>query len=101
MTSQTIQILINKEIKAIPNLEKLFGHEILELFVTPKNEIYHHALNENVNFEFWTILEDHENRKRVFYISEENYFGLGAENNKNMLINLGFYGSLIEMISLL
>lgn len=101
MTPEYVRIIINRAIEQIPNFEILYEKEVFKMLITPKNEQYFNALNEDVKFEFWTILIDDENKKRVFYLEKDNHFGLGAITDKNTLINLGYYGSFIEIIAAL
>jgi hypothetical protein len=101
MTPEYVQIMINRAIEQIPNFEILFEKEVLKMVITPKKEQYSNALNEEVKFECWTILIDYKNKKRVFYLEKDNLFGLGAITDKNKLINLGYYGSFIEIIAAL
>jgi hypothetical protein len=89
---------ITDEIQEELRISKLYGFGFSSYLIEPLLETYHKALNKEISERYWTILIERENRKTLFFIEEDNLFGLGSIGSSNELIDLGYYGTLAELL---
>ena len=69
--------------------------------IKPIKQIYLSSLNNKIQYELWTVLEETTdgNGYKIFYSEDEKLFGLGIKSKSNELICLGFYGSFLNTVS--
>lgn len=100
MTSNEVIHIINEEIKGRVNISNLHGVDLKKCLINPVRQRYVSSLDDNIAFEFWTVLEETEDGKgyKIFYDENENSFGLGMKGFKNELVYLGNYGTFLETL---
>ena len=99
-----IQELIFKELKvgAIDNWHGIEMANIDQHLITPRLQVYHHSNGADLQWEFWTVLEeipDDQSGYTVFYDVDENMFGLGFHGPGGKMFSLGLSGSFLETLN--
>ncbi|WP_237067476.1 hypothetical protein [Microbulbifer guangxiensis] len=99
-----IQELISKELKggAIDNWHGIETDNIDQHLVTPRVQVYHDSNGADLQWEFWTVLEeipDDQSGYTVFYDVDVNMFGLGFHGTGGRMFSLGLYGSFLETLN--
>lgn len=89
---------LDSEIKSELKQSLQFGFDWSKSIITPVKQPYLNAINRNKTEIYWTVLIDQENNKTIFYIAEDDIYGLASINSTNDLIDLGYYGTLSELI---
>ena len=100
MTSKEVIHIINEEIEGNFDISNLHGVDLKKCLIKPIRQKYVSSLNDNLTFDFWTVLEETEDKNgyKIFYDEDENSFGLGMKGFKNELIYLGNYGTFLETL---
>lgn len=96
ITSKDIAAIIMAEVEAATELDVYMKVYLKKHLVEPKKQTYIDQLNESINYEFWTVLEEGEDGYRIAYDADDNSFVLGMLNNENQLEYIGHHGTFIE-----
>ena len=95
---------IKNEIKDNPidNWHGITIDNISKHLIPPLLENYFDPMDENVSYQYWTVLEEFPEDKSgytIFFVPNEEEFGLGMHGNSDQMISLGIYGSFIEALN--
>lgn len=100
LTSDEVIHIIYEEIQNIFDISNLHGVDLKKCLIKPVRQRYISSRDDNIGFEFWTVLEESEDGKgyKIFYDEDENSFGLGIKGFKDELVYLGYYGTFLETL---
>lgn len=94
MTPEKVSTIITKELQDNPGNPNLIQSGLMK----PCLEIYTHAIDRNLQSEFWTVYHDGTKEGyRVVYSEQEDIFGLATAGDQRLF--LSFYGSFLDTIN--
>ncbi len=89
---------LDSEIKSELKMSLQFGFDWSKSIIKPVKQPYLNAIDHSNSNEYWTVIIDQEKNKILFYSAEDDIYGLASINSTNDLIDLGYYGTLSELI---
>jgi hypothetical protein len=100
MTSQEVKNIINKELVRQSDLTNTHGINLNECLIEPKKESYLSSVDESINMELWTVLEESSDRNgyKITFDETDRTFGLGIMTDKDELMDIGTYGTFLETL---
>lgn len=100
MTSQEVKNIINKELVGQSDLTNTHGINLNECLIEPKKESYLSSVDESINMELWTVLEESSDRNgyKITFDETDRTFGLGIMTDKDELMDIGTYGTFLETL---
>ncbi len=100
MTSQEVKDIINKELEGQADLTNAYGVNLNECLIDPVKESYLSSVDESIKIELWTVFEESADRSgyKITFDETDSTFGLGIMTDKDELMDIGTYGSLLETL---
>lgn len=100
MTSIEIEQIINEELQVEPELNNVFGLDLMKCLIKPIKQQYKNANNSTDIYELWTVLEENEdgNGYKIYFNEESKTFGLAIRSENNELIDIGGCGSFLKTL---
>lgn len=100
MSVEEIKKIIEKELKSESDIKNVFGLDLTKCLIEPQKQKYKNSNDATETYEFWTVLEESENRNgyKIYFDEETKNFGLAINSDKDELIDIGGYGSFLRTL---
>jgi hypothetical protein len=100
MTADLVRKLIEDELTSVPDWTNVHGLDLTTCLIEPRLEDYVSALDKEISFKLWTVLEEavDGNGYKITFDEDDKAFGLGIKSENDQLIDIGTYGTFMEAL---